>query len=176
MSNNLPKKKYKILPVAMKKEIQKRFESGENLLDLSIELGIPYGSLKNMSSKNGWIKGKITEILLVAEYLNESQEKLIKKEEIKQEYREQQDKLLDSMKKIKAMTMNKELAHSSRAKALKDSYALSKELYDIRTPKEEIELRTLTAKYHELIGEIEKHKPKVIDLDDSEIEEAELIK
>lgn len=178
MSNNLAKKKYKILPVALKKEIQKRFESGENLLDLSIEYGIPYGSLKNMSSKNGWVKGKTAEILLVAEYLNESQEKLIKKEEIKQEYREQQDKLLIAMKKTEYMFEKDEVAHSNRAKALKDSYALSKELYDIRTPKEELELRTLTAKYHELIGEIEKHKLKVVDLDDEddEIEEAELIK
>lgn len=173
MSNNLDKKKYKVLSSAEKKEIQRRFESGENLLDLSIEYKIPYGSLKNMSSKNGWVKGKKSEILMLTEYVNESLEFIKKKEEILETHREAHENLMDTINTIDPTNINVGIALSNRAKALKDSYSVAKELYDIRTPKEELELRTQALKYQQLIEEIEKHKPKVIDLDDTE--EAELV-
>ena len=173
MSNNLDKKKYKVLSSVEKKAIQRRFESGENLLDLSIEYKIPYGSLKNMSSKNGWVKGKKSEILMLTEYVNESLEFIKKKEEILETHREAHENFMSTINSIDPTNMNVEIALSNRAKALKDSYSVAKELYNTRTPKEELELRTQALKYEQLIEEIEKHKPSVIDLDDTE--EAELV-
>lgn len=173
MSNKTTKKSYKVLPTQDKKEIQRRYESGENLLDLSVEYKIPYGSLKNMSSKNGWVKGKKSEILMLTEYINESLEFIKKKEEILQTHREAHENLMDTINTVDPTNINVEIALSNRAKALKDSYSVAKELYDIRTPKEELELRTQALKYQQLIEEIEKHKPNVIDLDD--VEEGELV-
>lgn len=174
MSNDLVKKKYKILSTEEKKELQKRYESGENLLDLSIEMKIPYGSLKNLASKKGWVKGKKAEILMLLEHVEESQELVNQRIQIKEEYKSHNKTLLDSISNVKKISMSGEIAFSNRAKALKDSFSLAKELYDIRTPKEEIELRTITLKYQELVTEIEKHKPTVIDLED-DIEEAEVV-
>ena len=174
MSNDLVKKKYKILSTEEKKELQKRYESGENLLDLSIEMKISYGSLKNLASKKGWVKGKKAEILMLLEHVEESQELVNQRIQIKEEYKSHNKTLLDSISGVKKISMSGEIAFSNRAKALKDSFSLAKELYDIRTPKEEIELRTITLKYQELVTEIEKHKPTVIDLED-DIEEAEVV-
>ena len=173
MSNNLDKKKYKVLSSAEKKAIQRRFESGENLLDLSIEYKIPYGSLKNMSSKNGWVKGKKSEILMLTEYVNESLELTTVRNRILEKHREAHESLLDTILETTPIDMEIEIGLSNRAKALKDLHSIAKELFDIRTPKEELELKTRAIKYAQLIEEIEKHKPKVIDLDDTE--EAELV-
>ena len=173
MSNNLDKKKYKVLSSAEKKAIQRRFESGENLLDLSIEYKIPYGSLKNMSSKNGWVKGKKSEILMLTEYVNESLELTTVRNRILEKHRDAHENLLDTVLETDPSNMEFEIGLSNRAKTLKDLYSVSKELYDIRTPKEELELRMQALKYEQLIEEIEKEKPNVIDLDD--IEEGELV-
>lgn len=174
MSNDLVKKKYRILSTEEKKELQKRYESGENLIDLSIEKKIPYPSLKNLASKKGWVKGKKAEILMLVEHLNESRELMERREEVIEKHREAHERLMDNFNDIDPTNMDTEIALSNRAKALKDAHAVAKELYDIRTPKEEIELRTITVKYQELVAEIEKHKPTIIDLED-DIEEAEVV-
>ena len=173
MSNNLDKKKYKVLPSVEKKAIQRRFESGENLLDLSIEYKIPYGSLRNMSSKNGWVKGKKSEILMLTEYVNESLELTTVRNRILEKHRDAHENLLDTVLETDPSNMEFEIGLSNRARTLKDAYSVAKELYNIRTHKEELEMRITALKYEQLIEEIEKNKPKVIDLDDTE--EAELV-
>ena len=97
MVNNSDKKKYKILSAVIKKELQRRFESGENLLDLSIEYKIPYSSLKNMSKRNGWEKGRKAEILMLTEFVNESIELSKMKNSIIEKHREAHEQLLDTV-------------------------------------------------------------------------------
>lgn len=66
--------------VALKNLIRKRYESGENLIDIAIELKCSYSYLRQLSSDGKWEKGKYKN-LSYCEFLEEESPKDKKKRE-----------------------------------------------------------------------------------------------
>ena len=59
--------KKKTTTTKLKTLIRKRYESGEDLLDLAVEYNIKYGTLRNISSKEKWQKGILKDIVYFKE-------------------------------------------------------------------------------------------------------------
>ena len=51
----------------LKKEIRRKFECGEDLIELAIEYKLNHGTLRNLSAKEGWEKGKLLNLVRVKE-------------------------------------------------------------------------------------------------------------
>ena len=72
MSND-SKKKYNTISTEVRNDIKKRFEFGENLLDLAMEYNLNYGTLKNYASKKKWEKNKRAELVYAMNFLMETE-------------------------------------------------------------------------------------------------------
>lgn len=153
-----------------KKEIRQRYEYGEDLKDLAYEFRLSYGTLKNISSKEKWEKGKRAQLLYLAEVEEDIAKHKEAMEEIKGHYRNLHKSVLAYMidlerNKERPAVKAREEALKNRVQAIKENYAFAKDLYNIMTPMEEVDYKVKLARY-------EQHKRELLkeeDEDDTEI-------
>lgn len=149
----------------LKKEIRRKFECGEDLIELAIEYKINYGTLRNISSREGWEKGKILNLVRVKESLEVSEKIVSKRAEIVKQYKQVTEDLREyavcaDNPEIKA----KEEAFLKRVMAIDTLYKLDKELYSIHSDSELVELKREQLKYEKLKRELEeKQEPLFLD-------------
>lgn len=62
-TTSVPKKPYMKIGKKLKLEIRKQYELGIELLELAREHKLNYGTLKNCSSNEGWVKGSTVEVV-----------------------------------------------------------------------------------------------------------------
>ena len=149
----------------LKKILRKKYESGQDLIDLSIEYNINYGTLRNISSKEKWQKGILKDIIYLKE-IEELTTRIAKeREEKKEKYRKITNEIMEDLKSLENLDMEmyvtlgeekKSYAETKatviklRTSSMKELYSLDKDLYQILTQSEEQELATRRLKYEEL--------------------------
>ena len=147
------KKKYNKVSLLDKKVIRKRYESGENLIELAHEFKVNYGTLKNCSSKEEWEKGKYIELVHIKEQEEDVLELVEKRKEQKKTFRNLLAATLNTLtgkvsdNKYTLESKSKEEAMKARFQGLQVGYQLSRELYNIKTDDEEIEQKLKNLKY-----------------------------
>lgn len=162
----IPKNK---ISLELKKTARKLFESGVDMPDVAIELKINLQTLYNLSSKEKWEKGKRKELIHYLETEKELQDLKKIKEEVIQDYisiekkNREIIKELQSQKKedsegrmIRALVKSKADAASSQMMATTHGFKLAKDLYNIRTPLEEIDFILGKLRYEKLKRELER--------------------
>lgn len=154
--NKSPTKvRYNKISTELKKEIKKRYEYGENLTDLSIEYNVNFFSLKNFASIKGWNKGSRAEMIEAQEILLETKEQAkerkVVKDGLKNVVKSNLNYLLTLEKnKLRPENKSKEEALKHRISATKTLYDVAKDIFGIRTPKDELELRETELRYRKL--------------------------
>lgn len=153
------------VPLKIKKEARKMFEAGYDMIDVASYLNLNLGTLYNLSSKEGWIKGSSEDLLRVIEHEEDLRAVAEARAEVIKEYRtisngiREAQVYLDRRVQVtegNVLTAQPVLRKSEaeavekRANAMAKTYAVDKELYNIMTPREEIELARERAKYEEL--------------------------
>lgn len=156
----------------IKKEARRLFESGMPMYEVHKQLGINLGTLYNISSKEGWIKGSLEELIytkeaeMIADKLNERKlerlnvYRVLTKGITDQVEFLQQEKVLNKFKIVKAPNE----ALSLQAATLQRTYQIEKELYGILSPLEEVQLDLNKLKYEKLKASLDEG------IDDGEIE------
>lgn len=155
MTKTTTTKKKKVVP-SLKNIIRKRYETGEDLIGLALEYKINYGTLRNISSKEKWEKGKAITLARIKEVFESAEEVRKKKEEIKKDYEE----IISDLRAFAKNTNNpkakdKEEAFYKRAMAIETLYKMDKELHAIYSEKELLELQKERVKYEELKKRLE---------------------
>lgn len=164
-------KKYTKVDAKTKREIKKAYESGVDLVDLKDIYLVNYGTLRNMASKEGWIKGKSKQLLhdMIV------QEDMIKRIELRNHIVDQFDQLfkshisyiLDLQEEEKHPTTKaEEDALKSRTYTLSESFKLAKQLYSIETPIEKVERELKTIELEKSKALIEKELKSLDNEDD----------
>ena len=143
----------------LKKEIRKRYEYGEGLIDLAIEYKVNYGTLRNLSSKEKWQKGINTTLLYLQEVQKDIEQHLEEKEEIKGHYKNLHKSTLAYLielerKKERPTNKGREDALRTRIATHRDGYKFAKELYSIMNPEEELDYKNKLATYEAYKDEI----------------------
>lgn len=144
----------------IKDEIRKRYERGEDLLQLAHEYKLHYGTLRNCSSLESWSKGCIAEIV----YLQEQEEEI-------EELVEEREKVKKALRGIYKTYLNEQVAEARqggvkskaqeeallmREKRLAVSIETGTKLYNIRTELEEKEFEIVAMKVDEARIELSK--------------------
>ncbi|MEG0840860.1 MAG: hypothetical protein RSD79_05585 [Cetobacterium sp.] len=158
---------------AIKKEIRKRFEAGEDLKELAYEFRLSYGTLRNLSSKEKWEKGINSTLLYLQEVQKDIEQHLEEKEEIKGHYKNLHKSNLAYLielerKKERPTSKAREDALRTRIATHRDGYQFAKELYSIMNPEEELDYKIKLARYEAYKNEIladEKAKEIKVDSD-----------
>ena len=166
------------VPNEIKKEARKLFESGMDMFDIHQELKINLGTLYNMSSREKWKKGGKKELFFILEAENEIKKLAQSRESKLEEYRELTKNLGiifkeiqiethmqgkgDKKKEVRSLVKYKAEAAAAQAKGISTTYALDKELYNIRTPLEEIELTLARVRYETLKRELKEDKATIL--------------
>lgn len=137
---------------AIKKEIRKRFEYGEDLKELAYEYKLSYGTLRNLSSKEKWEKGINASILYIKEVEKDIESHIAEREEVKSHYKNLHKSNLAYLielerKKERPTSKAREEALKNRITAHRENYEFAKELYSIMNPDEEIDYKIKLAKY-----------------------------
>lgn len=156
-----PRKK---VPVKIKNEARRLFESGMSMSDVAIELKLNIQTLYNISSKQNWEKGKLEELLYITEQELLTKDIATRKVERLKTYRVLTKGLTDIAEEMQTtfkdgkvvLGMNPNIALVSHAKALQTNFAIEKELYGIMSPIQEIELGIATIKYNKLKQQLDK--------------------
>ncbi|MGL5931912.1 MAG: hypothetical protein ACRCY7_03255 [Cetobacterium sp.] len=150
-----PRKK---VPAKIKKEARKLFESGMDMYDVAIELKLNINTLYNLSSKEGWEKGVLSELL----YMKEQEILTEKIAERRVDRMETYRVLTKGVTDIAAasqttlrngkviLDMEGSIALANHAKAIQTNFMIEKELYGIMSPSQELELSVQRMKYEEL--------------------------
>ncbi|MEG0236667.1 MULTISPECIES: hypothetical protein [Bacteria] len=156
----IPKNKVQL---ELKKTARKLFEAGMDMPDIAIQLKINLQTLYNLSSKENWEKGKRKELI----HCLETEEELLQLKEviakvisdyiqIEQNNREiiqelQKDEKETPTGEIKrALVKSRAEAAVAHMIAASTGFKLAKDLYNIRTPNEEVELAINKLKYESL--------------------------
>lgn len=143
--------KYIKVSVKKKNEARKLFEAGVDMVNIASKLNLNIGTLYNLSSKESWEKG-INEELLCAIERDENLKSIAKLRGIvKDEYR-------SISQEIKLDIINKKAGADKRASALRNTYLIDKELYNLETPLEELELMKEKLRYETMKQELEEKK------------------
>lgn len=157
--------KRKTTTTDLKKLIRKRYEAGQNLIDLAIEYKINYGTLRNIASKENWRKGILKDIIHIKE-IELITDKIVKERaEKKEEYKALTKEIIADLRSLEKLDMEmymtigeekksfaetKATAVKMRTSSIKELYSIDKELYQILSPSEEQELAIKRLKYEEL--------------------------
>ena len=155
--------RYRKISNDKKKEIKKAYEAGMDLVDISCDYMINYGTLRNLSSKEKWSKGK-TKALLQNAFIEDDIEKRVElREGVISNYRTlHQSNLSYLMELDKSGTKPKVKSHEEalklRIQATAELYKLGKELYSIETSDEKIDRNLKHIKYEEGKKAIKEHK------------------
>lgn len=156
----IPKNKVQL---ELKKTARKLFEAGMDMPDIAIQLKINLQTLYNLSSKENWEKGKRKELI----HCLETEEELLQLKEviaevisdyiqIEQNNREIIQELQTDEKETPTGEIKRSLVKSRAEAAVAHitaasiGFKLVKDLYNIRTPNEEIELAINKLKYESL--------------------------
>lgn len=144
---------------AIKKEIRKRFEYGEDLKELAYEYKLSYGTLRNLSSKEKWEKGINASILYIKEVEKDIESHIAEREEIVNHYRNLHKATLAyqielERKKQRPTNKDAETALKTRISSHRENYQFAKELYSIMSPQEEIDYKLRLARYEAYKSEV----------------------
>lgn len=150
-----PRKK---VPVKIKKEARRLFESGMNMYDVAMSLKLNLNTLYNISSKEGWNKGCLEELLYMTEQellTKDIATRRIKRMEV---YRTLTKGVTDIASNIQTtlkdgrvvLGMNENIALANHSKALQTNFMIEKELYGIMSPIQELELDMQRIKHEQL--------------------------
>lgn len=145
----------KKIPSSKKNKIRKEYEHGHDLLDLAIKYQINYGTLRNIASKEKWIKSGAVTVAKIKELFESADVIVERREQIKKQYQVITQDLRGILQdgdlpEVKA----REEALKNRVQAVKDLYELDKELHGIWSQPELIKMQVELAKYEELKKEI----------------------
>lgn len=157
---------YKKITSEFKRELKRLNENGASLVDLSIRYDINYGTLKNISSKEGWKKGSKKLILQNAIVEDDIKNRLELRNEVIKQYRDIHGKFLDELGGDIKPGQSKEM--KDKILATSELYKMGKELYNIQTPNEQIEYELKLLKCEEKKKKIESNSD-VIYLEDGDI-------
>lgn len=121
----------------LKNKIRRQYELGEDLLSLSLKYKINYGTLKNISAREKWIKNGAVSLARIKELFEDSEKILKKRKQVKKDYQAMTDTMRKLLKSadtphIKAL----EEAIKNRAQAIRELYDLDKELHGLYTEPE----------------------------------------
>lgn len=134
----------KKIPFNKKNEIKKEYECGYDLLDLAIKHQVNYGTLRNIASKEKWVKNRITEISYLKEVDILTDRLAKERANIKSKYQELTVFFLKELEDIDIYSDEEAKKKAEivdlKIKSLKESYSLDKELYNILNTGDEIEL------------------------------------
>ena len=149
-----PKIKNNIISSTLRQEMKKEYELGISLRELAFKHNLSYGSLRNYASNHDWVKGSKSVLIAAQELILETEELAKQREEIKKQFRDLTQQTLSIISQA-GLDKSKTEAFRNQAQGLNQLYALSKELYNIRTPKEDLELRETYIKYCELLDHLQ---------------------
>lgn len=155
-----PKKPYIKIPNKLKLEIRKQYELGIDLLVLAREHKLNYGTLKNYSSKEGWIKDSTVEIvyqrereIFIDDVLQMRDKELRKIKTISSIYTE--ETLEDALLGIEPTKARSE-ALLNREKVLTMQQERTYKLFSIRDDTEEKEYQLLDKKLKKVEEELKR--------------------
>jgi len=136
--------KYKKVSTKIKNDIKKAYEYGVDLVDLSFQYMINYGTLRNMASKEEWIKGKNKAILEQAFIEDDITKRVELRDEVIGHYRNLHQSNLSYLMEleregIRPKVKAHEEALRNRIAATTELYKLGKEIFSIQTPMERVE-------------------------------------
>lgn len=164
--------RYKKISSDKKNEMKKAYEAGMDLLDISSEYMVNYGTLRNLSSKDNWKKGKTKAILQQAFIENDIEKRVELRDKVIGDYRTLHQSNLAYLMELNASgTKPKVKAHEealkNRIAAATELYKLGKELFSLQTPAEQIDHKLKQIKYEESKKVVTKEKG-VIFMDEEE--------
>lgn len=170
------------LSLELKKRARNLFESGMDMFEIHQQLKINLGSLYNLSSKEGWEKGKRKELIHLLETEEELTELKAMQQEVITDYmeiaRENREILKEIQKEhhmagrgrnkieVRSLIKYKSETYSNYVRGTLDNYKLESQLYNILTPYEKIKLDMERVKYEALKKKLDIELNK----DDSEVE------
>lgn len=159
----------------IRNEIRKRYEAGEDLISLAIEYKVNYGTLKNISSKEKWEKGKLEKLVYCKEIFEIANLNKEKREIVKEEYKQLTEKMRKQLLEDDESDNIKVIQEARRAKsqAIKELYTIDKELHGIDTSLEKLRYQTEYSKYLILQKELFQslNSKRYDELEDDEIDE-----
>lgn len=156
----IPKNK---IQLELKKTARKLFEAGMDMPDIAIQLKVNLQTLYNLSSKENWEKGKRKELI----HLLDTEKELLQLKEVIAEaiadyiqIEKNNRKIIQELQTDEKETPTGQLKRAlvkSRAEATvahmiaaSTGFKLAKDLYNIRTPNEEVELAIKKLEYEGL--------------------------
>lgn len=156
----IPKNK---IQLELKKTARKLFEAGVDMPDIAIQLKVNLQTLYNLSSKENWEKGKRKELI----HLLDTEKELLQLKEVIAEaiadyiqIEKNNRKIIQELQTDEKETPTGQLKRAlvkSRAEATvahmiaaSTGFKLAKDLYNIRTPNEEVELAIKKLEYEGL--------------------------
>ena len=150
-----------------KKKAKLMYEYGESLISISKYLRIVYGTLRNVASKEDWVKGKkkaLIESRSVYKSFEDAEKEL---EKIKNYYSKELDRVMEIIRNTKPneetgrLVKSHEEAAKNRIQALKEAYEFAIQLTDLdelkylRYELEKIKLEAEIAEYESKINNLE---------------------
>ncbi|WP_028856964.1 hypothetical protein [Psychrilyobacter atlanticus] len=150
-----------------KKDMRKAYEAGMDLLDISVEYMINYGTLRNLSSKENWKKGKTKAILQQAFIEDDITKRVELRNKVITDYRTLHQSNLSYLMElnangIKPKVKSHEEALKNRIAATTELYKLGKELFSLQTSTEQIDYKLKQIKYEECKKDIIKQKETML--------------
>ena len=136
--------KYRKISSDTKKEIKKAYEYGVDLTDLAIKYNLNRDTLKNLASKDKWIKGKNKAILEQAFIEDDIAKRVELRDEVIGHYRNLHQSNLSYLMELEREGVRPKIkAHEealkNRIQATTELYKLGKEIFSIQTPMERVE-------------------------------------
>lgn len=144
--------KYNKVSAKVKSEIKKAYEAGADLIDLSLQYFVNYGTLRNIASEEGWEKGKTKALMQRAIIEDDISKRVELRKQIIEKYRTLHGSHLAYLMELRetgqAPTVkSKEEALKHRIVSTSELYKLGKELFSLQTPLEEVEYALAQVKY-----------------------------
>ena len=165
---------YVTLNNELKKKARMMHESGKSLISISDYLRIDYGTLRNVASKEDWIKGKrkvLVESRSIYKSCEEAEQDLAKVKEYYANELERVTKIISDTKpngKTGRLTKSHEEGVRNRILSLKEAYQFAQELYDLDELKRlryELEKIKIEAEIAEYESKIEREEGAVKEVD-----------
>ncbi len=145
----------KKIPSSKKNRIRKEYEHGNDLLDLAIKYQINYGTLRNIASKEKWIKSGAIAVAKIKELFEAADVIVERREQIKKEYQVMTQELrANLLSNDYPEKKAREEALKNRVQAIKDLYELDKELHGIWSEPEVLKMQVEQTKYEMLKKEL----------------------
>jgi hypothetical protein len=144
--------KYNKISNKTKGEIKRAYEAGVDLIDISLKYMVNYGTLKNISSKEQWQKGKSKSIMQQAIIEDDISKRVELRDQVIGHYQNLHQSNLSYLMELertgeRPVIKSREEALKNRIMATTELYKLAKELFSIQTPMEKVEYELKQIKY-----------------------------